>query len=293
MSSPPVRSLVRPLLSPDLSTTDDEDSILHPHSSSSTADNEPRQALKLDTILSKRDPASHHPDYLSTAMSEHNPHHVTIHVGQRDSKDSAFTSLGDTDSTPSGSPLSTKDAQEIADEMRARNQSPHDDPETQQRATMAHENPPTVGSAMQSLLGLGSSEFRVSPVEVKDGNTSNVDLSILQEIATRFQPRVWVHSEEKFLPTTVESYLNAVNLYYDPVGKANMEDYVMVKEQPNEEDMNDAALFALLEAYRVRTNDARLDKLNMDNMVRRAFKMAVRGENEQKGSEGTRRSTAA
>lgn len=148
---------------------------------------------------------------------------------------------------------------------------------------MQHENPDTAREVVAGVIGVGTPTPHGYEHQLKDGGTSDVPISQLETIAKRFAPLVWIDPNEQFRPCTLTDYLRNVNLYYDPTGRKVVEEYLLIKERPSESDLHDGGLFALLEAHRARTRDKRLEHLTLDNMVRRAWKMAVRDQEGQQG----------
>jgi hypothetical protein len=268
-SSPPSSLLAQPLLSPSSRTPSPSPD---PAAEAGSAAKE-ETPLQLDSLIGQRAGYGATASAASTSkMSSTGSGRGTavVQVGSATPLSDLAVAVNDDHKSPD-------DAQERADKLRADGLSPHDDPAKEERE---HMQTSLTGSPTPAPTTMLNQHF--TPSE-KDAGTTHIPLAHLATIAKRFAPLVWIDPDEKFRPCTFEDYLTRVNLYYDPTGRKVVEEYLLIKEQPTEEDLHDAALFNLLQAHRAKTNDKRLEHLTLDNMVRRAWKMAVRDDEGQAG----------
>jgi hypothetical protein len=216
-----------------------------------------------------------------------------VHALQPDSPDASSSPI-DAAASPSASPAPPVDAaaRAAADPVDPRvpaGQEPASEAlgaglhaQKEGQAQMDHENP-----SLAQVVGLESPPPAGSTGPEKargiEGGTEGMSRAELQELVERFQPVVWLHEDERYLPVTVRGYLDGATLLYDPVGQGNQAQYITLKKSPADEDLTDAGLFALLDAYRTATADPRLANITVDNMVRRSFHMRVNGVTESYG----------
>jgi len=147
-----------------------------------------------------------------------------------------------------------------------------------------HENP-----SLKQVVGLESPPASSGPAkpDTIEAGTAGMTHEQLLAIAARFKPVVWLHQQERYLPTTISMYLQRVRLGYDadwaPDHKADPATYVWLKDAPSEDDLTDEGLFKLLEDYKNKSDDKRLANLTRDNVIKRAFHMQLKEEQHHTG----------
>ena len=149
---------------------------------------------------------------------------------------------------------------------------------------MDHENP-----SLKQVVGLESPPASSGPAkpDTIEAGTAGMTHEQLLAIAARFKPVVWLHSQERYLPTTISMYLQRVRLGYDadwaPGRNADPSTYVWLKDAPSEDDLTDEGLFTLLLDYKTKSGDKRLANLTKDNVIKRAFHMQLKEDQHHTG----------
>jgi len=201
--------------------------------------------------------------------------HETV-PGTGDHAESSSSSSAASNSPPSAtSPINAAQVAPYPNDPNAGDANPNNGNGSGMKQQLLADSTATDGDAK-----LPASSATYDPVT---GGTENIPMDELNRIARRFQPRVWLAKNEHYRPASIPHYLQQCNLFYDPVGKRSLSDYMLVKENPTLDDLSNAALFDLLMQVKERTHDSRLDGITKDNMDPGRFHCALQTVDGRKG----------